>query len=600
MDTSPTLPGPSAPASRRPPGTGGPRPEATGERGLVLGRYRLVRRLGAGGFGAVWLGHDERLDREVAVKVVPRAPGEALRAGPGSDRAQREALAAARLNHPAVVTLYEAGADDDAHYLISELVGGPTLAELMAVGALSDRDVARIGLALVGALEHAHGRRVIHRDVKPQNVIVPDRPHEPAAVAKLTDFGIARLVGDDPLTRTGDVVGTLAYMAPEQAEGRRVGPEADLYALALVLYEALVGDHPVRGAGPAATARRLGAVLPSLGRARRDLPPSLVTAIDRGLRPAPEERGTLADLRAGLEAAESGLSDEGGTLPLVRPRRRPIPGAGRLAAGVAAGALAAVATTLGPLPVASAPAVSAAVGALVVALPRLGWLGATATTVGWLAVGAPASPGLALVVAAGLLACPLGLPRAGRLWSAPAAAPLLGLVGLASAFPALAGQAPTVRRRAALGALGAWWLALGQALLGRGLYLPVAPGLLPRAEWHGSLVAAARHALWPAVQGGAPVLALVWAAGAVVLPVLVRGRWLAADLVGAGAWAAGLAAAGAAATAGLAHGHGSATSTGAVLAAVAAAGLALLLRWRGPRATARYGPEPPLDAASRW
>ena len=144
---------------------------------------------------------------------------------------------------------------------------GRTLAELMREGELSDRDVLRIGVALCDALAHAHGRGVIHRDVKPGNVIVPDRPHDGAGVAKLTDFGIARMVGDDALTATGDVVGTLAYMAPEQAEGGAVGEEADLYSLALVLYEALSGVNPVRGrgaggdraAGRRAAARRWGA-----------------------------------------------------------------------------------------------------------------------------------------------------------------------------------------------------------------------------------------------------------------------------------------------------------------------------------------------------
>src|SRR3954452_19257349 len=136
----------------------------------------------------------------------------------------------------------------------------------MEEGALSDRDVLRVGLALCDALAHAHGRGVVHRDVKPGNVMVPDRPHDGAGVAKLTDFGVARIAGEDVLTRTGDVVGTLAYMAPEQAEGREAGAEADLYALALVLYEALAGVNPLRGRGAAATARRGGGRRARLGR----------------------------------------------------------------------------------------------------------------------------------------------------------------------------------------------------------------------------------------------------------------------------------------------------------------------------------------------
>ena len=189
---------------------------------LVLDRYRLLRRLGAGGFGVVWLAHDERLDRVVAVKRI------ATHDAAAGTRAEREAKAAARLQHPGIVALYESGRDDGAVYLVSELVRGRTLGALLEEGALSDRDVVRVGVALCDALGHAHGRGVVHRDVKPGNIMIPDRPHDGAGVAKLTDFGVARIAGEDVLTRTGDVVGTLAYMAPEQAEGRDAGAEADL------------------------------------------------------------------------------------------------------------------------------------------------------------------------------------------------------------------------------------------------------------------------------------------------------------------------------------------------------------------------------------
>src|SRR3954454_24009747 len=166
-------------------------------RQLVLERYSLERRIGAGGFGVVWLAFDEKLQREVAVKVVPHDAH-----APGSERAEREARVAARLNHPGIVALYELGADDDAVYLVSELVPGRTLAELNRAGAVSDRDVARIGSALCDALAHAHQRKVIHRDVKPQNVLVVDEPAAGAGFAKLADFGVAHLASGDPLTRT--------------------------------------------------------------------------------------------------------------------------------------------------------------------------------------------------------------------------------------------------------------------------------------------------------------------------------------------------------------------------------------------------------------
>jgi hypothetical protein len=575
-------------------------PDEAAPTALVLGRYRLQRRLGTGGFGAVWLARDEKLGREVAVKAVPRSAAH-------DDRAEREAVAAARLNHPGIVTLYEAGSDDSGHYLVSELVSGATLADLQRAGALSDRDVVRIGIALADALEHAHERGVVHRDVKPQNVIVPDLPQSPAGVAKLTDFGIALLVGDEPLTRTGDVVGTLAYMAPEQAEGRRVGPATDVYALGLVLYEALSGAHPVRGASPAATARRLGAVLPSLGRARRDLPAPLVAAVDRALRPRPEERGAPADLRAALAGATEDVSDEGGRLALPALDRRLPRGSARLGAAVTAGGLALLATTLagpvgsgaagralppspgtgggitvaGALPVTPLLAAAVVCGAVFL-LPRLGWLAAALGLV--VVLGAPPvrAPGLALVVGAALLACPLLLRRSGRVWSAPALAPLLGVASMAAGWCALAGQARGPYRRAALGALGFWWLLLAEPLVDRTLHLGPPAGLPPTGLWAGSVPDAAADVVWPLLSGGALLGAAVWAVAALALPWLVRGRRLLADGVAAAGWAAALAAADGAVAA-LAHPAAPVAPRGGLAGPALAAALAVALRWaRGP------------------
>jgi putative PIN family toxin of toxin-antitoxin system len=275
---------------------------SAGTEELLLGRYRTLEQLGSGGFGVVWRAHDELLHREVAVKRIWLGPdGE-------SERATREVHATARLVHPAIVALYEACAQEGAFYLISELVDGETLAQLIAADELEDEEVLEIGLALASALQHAHARGVIHRDIKPQNVLVPYQPQNDApasqtllTAAKLTDFGGASLVGEEALTRTGDVLGTLAYMAPEQSEGKEVGPQADLYSLALVIYEALCGVNPVRGATPAATVRRIGRPLPPLTRARRDLPPKLTRSLDRALAPKPRDRGTLEELRRTLE-----------------------------------------------------------------------------------------------------------------------------------------------------------------------------------------------------------------------------------------------------------------------------------------------------------
>src|SRR3954452_11018527 len=379
-----------------------PRPSDLDERHppreLVLGRYRLERRIGAGGFGVVWLAFDEKLEREVAVKVVPRDGATAD--DPSSQRAEREARVAARLNHPGIVALYELGADDEAVYLVSELVPGRTLAELVRAGAVSDRDVARIGSALCDALAHAHQRKVIHRDVKPQNVLVVAEPAAGAGFAKLADFGVAHLSSGDPLTRTGDVVGTLAYMAPEQAEGERVTSAADVYSLALTLYEAWTGSNPVRAASPMGTARRLGTVLPPLRSRRRDLPEELGATIDQALDPDPERRPPLRQLRSALEAADRELSNEGG---LVEPgtlerlglrgdhdRAVPLPSAralalaGRFLAGAAAGGLAVAALEFPDRAPPVAPLLAGtAVAIAVMLLPRIAWIATAAAAAVW-------------------------------------------------------------------------------------------------------------------------------------------------------------------------------------------------------------------------
>jgi hypothetical protein len=599
-------------------------PGAPGPR-LILGRYRLERRLGAGGFGVVWLAWDEKLEREVAVKAIPLENG-------GGERVEREARAAARLNHPGIVGIYELAHDEHDVYLVSELVRGRTLAELLRAGAVADRDVARIGMALCDALDHAHQRGVIHRDVKPQNVMVVADPAAGAGFAKLADFGVAHVASGDALTRTGDVVGTLAYMAPEQAEGARTTPASDVYSLALTLYEAWTGSNPVRAGGPAATARRLGRPLPSLAAVRRDLPLELCDAIDDALDVDPARRPTPRELRAELAAAEPELDDEGGLvepatlrrvgLPTTEGRRTGITrllfgrggapadaavggaallgggvrapeprvfkgsdplsrgdsgrpgrlrrffgvgapqpargilgrpsaltgrpplavrlasraGAGLLAGGIVLGVL----ESLGPEP-AFSPAAAAAAAALAVALlPRIGWLITVAGLCAWL-VGPDADrQGTALVLAAAAAPIPFLLPRAGLLWSVPVLAPLLGTVALAPVFVGVAALAPTPWRRAGLAAAGFIWLAVGEVVTGESLLFGVPDGALPRGDWEGSISAAASDALGPLASGPALAPAVVWGAFAVLLPLVVRGRWLAVDLVGAGLWALGL------------------------------------------------------------
>ena len=522
----------------------------TGAR-LILDRYRMERRLGAGGFGVVWLARDEKLEREVAVKVIPRERG-------AGERVEREARAAARLNHPGIVAIYELASDEHDVYLVSELVQGRTLAELTQAGAISDRDVARIGIALCEALEHAHARGVIHRDVKPQNVMVLAEPAAGAGFAKLADFGVAHVATGDPLTRTGDVVGTLAYMAPEQAEGQRVTPACDVYSLALTLYEAWTGTNPVKAAGPAATARRLGRPLPPLAAMRRDMPLDLCDVVDEALDVDPAYRPAPERLRRALKAVEGELADEGGLVEPATLRRVGLAEAthrrwsgrafprrsrdiqhtpslpGRLAASVATGGLVlACLETLGPQPRFSTLAAAGIVTLIAAVLPRIGWLLAMTGLIVWLISPEADRQGTALVLLAAAAPIPFLLPRAGLLWTVPVAAPLLGTIALAPAFVGIAALATTPARRAGLAAAGLWWLVVGEALTGRDLLFGAPSGVLPRANWEGSISAAASDALHPLLTSPAPAPLVLWAAGAVALALLLRGRWLVADLVGA-------------------------------------------------------------------
>ncbi len=581
---------------------------------VVLDRYRLQRRLGAGAFGTVWLARDERLERDVAVKILPR---ERTTSPPG--RFEREARAAARLSHPAIVTLYEAAVDDDGAYLVSELVRGATLDTLLEHGQLSDRDIVGIALALCDALQHAHDHGVVHRDVKPSNVLVPEAPPSATQVAKLTDFGVARVIGGDALTLTGDVLGTLAYMAPEQAEGLEASEPADLYSLALVIYEALSGVNPVAHTRPGRGSRRLGMHLPPLRRQRRDLPRALAASIDVALRPRPRERGTLAQLRLALAFAQDEVGDEPGVVtgawttmgPRITPddperaaeRERvwrddvaaeaPARGPVRVldpagdtdhAAGGLAwppralGALGAAAltvwltlTALAPAPVPPAAAGLVA-GAAVLLLPRLGWC-ALAIALAILAA-SQHLPGAAGVIAIAFLLPIVLSPAAPATWPLSAGAPALGLIGLAGAWPAVAGRAGTPWRRATLGAIGWVWLLLASAIAGKSLYLPLVPGVPPPHAWMSSLSATVDHLLRPEISAGVLAPALVWALAAAVLPWLVRGGSLVLDVVRVVIWAAVVVSATGAAMAAV-HGSGVDAAPSALAGAVACAAVAL-------------------------
>jgi hypothetical protein len=506
---------------------------------LVLNRFEVRDRLGSGGFGTVYRAFDQRLEREVAVKVIDLG-------GQSIDRVLREAQAVGRLNHRSVVTLYELGEDGRRAYLVSELVEGSTLAEMQRQRALSDRDVGNMAIDVCEALEHAHSRGVVHRDIKPQNVQVAASEGR----AKLMDFGIARVLDEVGLTATGDIVGTLAYMAPEQAEGETVGPPADVYSLALTLYEAWSGENPNARVTPAATARAIGEPVAPLAELRGDLPDGLCDTLDDCLEADPELRPPCSELREAVEDAMPELQFDG-SVPKPHARHVRLGAAieavaahgplGLLSAGaVAVLTLAAMAATPsgGPSWIYFLPFLSGAVALL---WPRLGYLLGVAGLIAWLATTADL-PGAAFVI--GLLAIPPGilLGPASRGAPLPAVAPLLGLASVAPVYPALAGLAGRARDRFLLGACGYLWLAVAESAWDRKLLF--GPQHVAEHGWQSSIGAATAHLLLPLAAKPAFWFGIaLWSLGALALGVVVRGRSAALDLIGATVWVAALVAA---------------------------------------------------------
>jgi eukaryotic-like serine/threonine-protein kinase len=286
---------------------------------LVADRYALMAPLGRGGMGVVWRAQDVLLGREVAVKEVVFPPTMAEdEQGPAQARVLREARAAARLNHPGAVTLYDVVQDQGGTFIVMELVEGPTLADLVrADGPLPVARVAALGVQVAGALEAAHAAGIVHRDVKPANVMVPGN-----GTAKLADFGIASLQGDPQLTATGLVLGSPAYMAPEQARGEESGPAADLWALGASLFYAVEGEPPFDRGTSIATLAAVVSEPPRPPRRAGALGP-VITALltkDPASRPSgPELRAELGRLVAARPSRPTEVLPvhrPGGTAPL--------------------------------------------------------------------------------------------------------------------------------------------------------------------------------------------------------------------------------------------------------------------------------------------
>jgi eukaryotic-like serine/threonine-protein kinase len=225
----------------------------------LAGRYVLVEVIAAGGMGTVHKATDERLGRAVAVKILR----DDLAGDPRFvERFRREARAVAALSHPNIAGVYDYGEEDDHYFFVMELIDGSDLAQLMRVESpLSQERAALIAAATLDALQHAHSAGVIHRDIKPANIMITKRERSASSAGwqeevKVTDFGIARAVGDATLTATGSVLGTAHYLSPEQASGETIGPATDQYSTGIVLYEMLVGTVPFTGDSPVAIAMR--------------------------------------------------------------------------------------------------------------------------------------------------------------------------------------------------------------------------------------------------------------------------------------------------------------------------------------------------------
>ena len=412
----------------------------------------------------MWLALDERNGLDVALKIIPRE-------GKAAARAEREALAARRLRHERCVRAYDVGHDPSHVYIAYEYVPGRTLRETIRAGALTDRHAVEAAAQVLDVLAHAHRAGIVHRDVKPANILVE---HRDDLSIRLLDFGLAQFDGADTLTAVGDVPGTLAYIAPERLAGADASPQSDVWSVGVLLWETLTERHPFWGVPIQEVARAIQEGAPPLASERTGLPRRLVGAVDAALALNPAARPSASDLAAELRNAlrtpqsrparkERATREEEPVAPAQRHARRAVP----VVLTVLTALVGATLLPFWPSVLVAAIVVAAGVAAWVD--PRAGLaiaLAAPVFPIGNVAASAAALYGVAAV---GWLVLTWRDARHGLLF---ASGPLLAAVGMLPLVPLVAQRANGWARRAAHGAMAVLSAALLAAIAGDAL--PVA------------------------------------------------------------------------------------------------------------------------------
>ena len=280
---------------------------------IVAGRYQLGARLGAGGMGEVRAATDLRLGREVAIKLLrpSLAEDDDIR-----ERFKREARAAARISHPNVVVIFDTGEDGRVPYIVMERLSGETLADALADGPLTPAHARTLTLEVLAALEAAHARGVLHRDIKPANILWGPDGH-----VRVADFGVAKIIPDTDANTTGVLFGTAPYLAPERLAGGPASPATDVYAVGVILFEALAGQPPFGGSSPAEIAASISATEPkSLGDLCPHVEPGMVAVVERAIAKDPAGRFQSASAMVAALHAVAGEPDQlpsaAATLPM--------------------------------------------------------------------------------------------------------------------------------------------------------------------------------------------------------------------------------------------------------------------------------------------